>query len=124
MTLENFYLVCFVVGFAFTAITFFSGALHIHLPGHGHFHAGGHGGSHGGGQHFPFFSPLSIAVFLAWFGGTGYLLMHLHFLVFSGLGLAAPARLAGAGPPFFFFGPKFLGRGPFLRPPRPRKDPG
>jgi len=29
MTLENFYLVCFVLGFAFSAITFFSGALHI-----------------------------------------------------------------------------------------------
>jgi len=101
MTLENFYLVCFVVGFAFTAITFFSGALHIHLPGHGHFHAGGHGGSHGG-QHFPFFSPLSIAVFLAWFGGTGYLLMHLHFLVFAGLGLAALAGFTGAGIVFLF----------------------
>src|SRR5260221_14161581 len=103
MTLENFYLVCFVVGFAFSAISFFGGALHLHLPGHGHFHAGGHGPSHhGGGDHVPFFSPLSIAVFLAWFGGTGYLLSHLHFLVFAGLGLAAPAGFAGATTWFFF----------------------
>jgi len=110
MTLENFYLVCFVLGFAFSAITFFSGALHIHLPGHGHFHAGGHGGSHGGGHHFPFFSPLSIAVFLAWFGGTGYLLMHLHFLVFAGLGLAALAGLAGAAIVFLFVAKVLMGR--------------
>src|SRR6267154_3172603 len=103
MTLETFYLVCFVVGFAFSAISFLSGSLHIniHLPGHGHFHAGGHGTSHGG-HHFPFFNPLSIAVFLAWFGGTGYLLAHLHFMVFAGLGLASLAGVAGAAIVFFF----------------------
>src|SRR5258708_26665808 len=96
MTLENFYLVCFVVGFAFTAITFFSGALHIHLPGHGHFHAGGHGGFHGGGQPFPFFSPLSIAVFLAWFGGTRLPPPSPPFFVLSRPGPAPPAPLSGA----------------------------
>jgi len=110
MTLENFYLVCFVVGFAFSAITFFSGALHLHLPGHGHFHAGGHGGSHGGGHHVPFFSPLSIAVFLAWFGGTGYLLMHLHFVVFAVLGLASLAGFAGAAIVFLFVAKVLMAR--------------
>ena len=53
MNWELFYLICFVVCFAFTAISFVSGTLHFHfhIPGHGHFHLGSHG--HGG--HFPMF---------------------------------------------------------------------
>jgi hypothetical protein len=124
MNWELFYLVCFVVGFAFTALSFLSGTLHFHfhLP-HGHFHlggpAGGHGTAHHGGGtaragqgvqggHFPFFNPMSIAVFLAWFGGTGYLLVHLrHIWAFAGLALATLAGLAGAGIVFLFVA-KFL----------------
>jgi len=41
MNWELFYLICFVVGFAFTALSFLSGTLHLHLPGH--FHFGGYG---------------------------------------------------------------------------------
>lgn len=103
MNWETFYLVCFVVGFAFTAISFVSGALHLHLPGHGHFHLG-HGGHSGGATHggqgsmFGFFNPMTLAVFLAWFGGTGYLLVHLrHIWVLAGLALSTAAGLVGAG---------------------------
>ena len=124
MNWEIFYLVCFVVGFAFTALSFLSGTLHFHfhLP-HGHFHLGGapggHGAAHHGGGaaragqgghggHFPFFNPMSIAVFLAWFGGTGYLLVHLrHIWAFAGLALASLAGLTGAGVVFLFVA-KFL----------------
>jgi membrane protein implicated in regulation of membrane protease activity len=124
MNWEVFYLVCFVVGFAFTALSFLSGTLHFHfhLP-HGNFHLGGHAGGHGGahhgggaakggqgthGGHFPFFNPMSIAVFLAWFGGTGYLLVHLrHIWALAGLMLASLAGLAGAGVVFLFVA-KFL----------------
>jgi membrane protein implicated in regulation of membrane protease activity len=123
MNWELFYLICFVVGFAFTALSFLSGTLHFHfhLP-HGHFHLGGHaghgGGHHGGGAakggqashggHFPFFNPMSFAVFLAWFGGTGYLLVHLrHIWALAGLALASLAGLAGAGAVFLFVA-KFL----------------
>ena len=124
MNWEMFYLVCFVVGFAFTTLSFLSGTLHFHfhLP-HGHFHVGGapggHGAAHHGGGaaraghgvrggHFPFFNPMSIAVFLAWFGGTGYLLVHLrHIWAFAGLALASMAGLAGAGIVFLFVA-KFL----------------
>lgn len=106
MNWELFYLICFVVGFAFTALSFLSGTLHLHfhLPGHGHFHPGGHGGARGGhGGHFPFFNPMSLAIFLAWFGGTGYLLVHLrHVWVFAGLALASLAGFAGAGLVFLF----------------------
>ena len=47
MNWELFYLICFFVGFAFTAISFLMGTLHLHLP-HGHFHLGGHGAGHHG----------------------------------------------------------------------------
>ena len=130
MNWEMFYLICFVVGFAFTALSFLSGTLHFHfhLPGHGHVqfgggHAGGghghgvtHGAAHGTqvraghaqGGHFPFFNPMSIAVFLAWFGGTGYLLVHLrHIWVLAGLALASLAGFTGAGLVFVFVA-KFL----------------
>src|ERR1051325_3368926 len=103
MNWELFYLVCFVVGFAFTAISFVSGTLHLHLLGHGHFHVG-HGAGHSGGTHgghsstFGFFNPMTLAVFLAWFGGTGYLLVHLrHIWVLAGLALSTAAGLGGAG---------------------------
>ena len=45
MTWSDFYLFCFIVGFALSVLSFFAGAAHIHLPfkvhlpvhlGHGH----------------------------------------------------------------------------------------
>ena len=54
---------------------------------------------------------MTIAVFLAWFGGTGYLLVHLrHIWVFAGLALRPRAGLVGAGLVFcvchqIFYGP-------------------
>src|SRR3954463_4845209 len=76
MNWETFYLICFVVGFAYTAFSFLSGTLHFHLHVPHHFH-GGHGAGHSGSgsysSSFGIFNPMTIAVFLAWFGGTGYL---------------------------------------------------
>jgi membrane protein implicated in regulation of membrane protease activity len=98
MNWELFYLICFVVGFAFTAISFLTGTLHLHLhmPGHGHFHVGhAHGAKSGSGM-LMFLNPMAIAVFLAWFGGTGYLLVHLrHIWVFAGLAISSLAGFAG-----------------------------
>lgn len=102
MNWELFYLVCFVVGFAFAALSFLTGTLHLHfhLP-HGHFHGVGHSSAPGG--HFPFFNPLTLAVFLAWFGGTGYLLTrYQHLWMFAALLLATLVGLAGAGLIFLF----------------------
>lgn len=43
MTWENFYLVCFVAGFAFSLLSFLSGGLRWHLPFKWHLpHAGLH----------------------------------------------------------------------------------
>jgi membrane protein implicated in regulation of membrane protease activity len=97
MSWELFYLICFVVGFAFTTLSFLTGTLHlhVHLPGHAHFHAG-HG--HGGHGALMIFNPMVLAVFLTWFGGTGYLLVHLrHIWVFAGLLISSAAGLIGAG---------------------------
>lgn len=108
MNWELFYLICFVVGFAFTALSFLSGTLHFHfhLP-HGHFHGMGHAGHGGGSAHgqgsFPVFNPMTIAVFLAWFGGAGYLLVHFrHVWAFAGLMIASLAGLIGAAIVFLF----------------------
>ncbi len=123
MNWEFFYLVCFVVGFSFTVLSFLSGTLHFHfhLPGHVHIptlgHGAGHGGGHasghgtggahgpghGSGAHFPFFNPMTLAAFLTWFGGAGYLLVRLrHVWIFAGLALATLAGLAGASIVFWF----------------------
>jgi membrane protein implicated in regulation of membrane protease activity len=115
MNWELFYLVCFVVGFAFTALSFLSGTLHFHFhfPGQvhtptlghgvGHGTGGAHGPGHGSGAHFPFFNPMTLAAFLTWFGGAGYLLEHFrHIWIFTGLVLATASGLLGASIVFWF----------------------
>lgn len=106
MTWENFYLVCFVVGFAFSVLSFLGGGMRWHLPfkwhvGHGvpHVHAGTHVHvGQGSSAQVSVFNFLSLTIFLAWFGGTGYLLtrystvwflLGLAVAVFSGIGGAA-----------------------------------
>lgn len=108
MTWATFYLICFVVGLVFSVLSVlgsagrFHSAAHWHLPHfHGHgagaghighvpIHAGpahvGHIGSshaHAGplGGHVSFFNVSSMMAFLAWFGGTGYLLTRYSNLV-------------------------------------------
>jgi membrane protein implicated in regulation of membrane protease activity len=131
MNWELFYLVCFVVGFAFSVLSFVGGftRFHVHVPKHLHLGGGGHAGGHVGGHvpthgtahaghqapthaaksgtksggHFPFVNPTTMAAFLTWFGGTGYLLVHLrHIWVFAGLLLATLAGLAAASIVFVF----------------------
>jgi hypothetical protein len=120
MTWSDFYLICFAVGFLFSLLSFVAGGLnlHGHWP-HVHgldFHsAAGHApGTHaptgnGTGAHastsqsvspFNFFT---IAVFLAWFGGTGYLLTRYSTIVFAlGLVISTVVGLIGAGIVFTF----------------------
>ena len=106
MTWENFYLVCFVVGFAFSVLSFLGGGMRWHLPfkwhvGHGgpHVHAGPHVHvGHASSAQVSVFNFLTVTIFLAWFGGTGYLLtrystvwflLGLTVAIFSGIGGAA-----------------------------------
>ncbi len=126
MTWANFYLVCFLVGFLLSVLSLLLGSLHpsFHLAHGGgdglHFHVG-HGGAHAGGHSVHVghggeslaehagetaLSPLNfgtIAAFLAWFGGSGYLLTrYSRFWSVVGLGLAAVVGLVGAGIVFTF----------------------
>ena len=85
MSWADFYLVCFVVGFFLSVLMFLVGGVrlhsaHFHLPGlHGHAGAA-HGGSSGAGRaglpgsQISPFNLITLTAFLAWFGGTGYLL--------------------------------------------------
>ena len=101
MTWADFYLVCFVVGFFLSVVLFLAGGVHFRVPhfpglhgGGGAAHAGG--GAHGGhgGQISPL-NPFTFTAFLAWFGGTGYLLSR-HSTVWSFTALVI-SLLAGTG---------------------------
>jgi hypothetical protein len=107
MTWANFYLVCFLVGFILSLLSVVAGSLHVHLPHLGVHHGVPHvhmGHAHGGGQ-----SGLSvlnfgtIVAFLAWFGGTGYLLTEYSALWFlTALGVSVASGVAGAALVFWF----------------------
>ena len=108
MTWSDFYLICFAVGFLLSVISFISGALHLHghWP-HAHTlhggHAPGHGSSSDNGSGVSPLNFFTIAIFLAWFGGTGYLLTRYSALVFAlGLLLSAIVGLVGATIVFLF----------------------
>jgi membrane protein implicated in regulation of membrane protease activity len=107
MTWENFYLLCFSVGFFLSLISFLAGGLHaVHLPHFPHVHFGhgphlGHG--HGGNGEVSWFNPGTIAAFLAWFGGSGFLLTrHSSIWFLLALGIATVCGLAGAACVFAF----------------------
>lgn len=113
MSWQAFYLICFGVGFVLSVLSFVMGALHLHFPfkwhvpgvavhgGAAHMPSGAHGvaarGVQHGAMHFPLLNSASLLVFLAWFGGVGYLLTtRARFWFLSVLGLATLAGLAGA----------------------------
>ena len=121
MTWSDFYLVCFAVGFLLSFVSFIAGGLrwHLHIPhlphghlGGGHLPAGhaagaGNGGAGGGssvaGPQVSPFNFITLTAFLAWFGGTGYLLTRFSSVWFAlGLLLAMGAGLIGAGIVFLF----------------------
>jgi len=134
MNWATFYLVCFVVGFAFSVLSLLMGSGKLHLHGLHLSHGGPHvGATHGAGvTHGPvphgggaatrahsvtlrstqvsFFNLFTLMAFLAWFGGTGYLLTQysrLWFLV--GLGIATVSGLIGASIVFWFLAKVLLG---------------
>jgi membrane protein implicated in regulation of membrane protease activity len=106
MTWENFYLVCFALGFIFSFASFLFGGFRWHLPhalGGGHLHAGPHLHGHAGKAETSLLNPISLAAFLAWFGGVGYLLTRFSALWFGvGLGIALLSGITGAGIIYLF----------------------
>jgi membrane protein implicated in regulation of membrane protease activity len=114
MNWETFYLTCFLVGVTLSALAFVGGSLHFphvhfHLS-HGHA-APGVGGGHAGvsrGPEMPLFNFATVTAFLAWFGGTGYLLTrHSSLLVTVIILLAIAAGVSGSAIVFWFI-VKFL----------------
>jgi membrane protein implicated in regulation of membrane protease activity len=119
----NVFLVCFIVGFALALLSVMSGLLELRLPGHlgslfhlhvphAHVHVpGGHihvdGGAHvhtGGGSDISPINFPTVMAFLAWFGGTGYLLTSVYGVWYlAALLFASMAGLVGAGIVFWFF---------------------
>ncbi len=110
MTWSDFYLFCFIVGFALSVLSFFAGTAHIHLPFkmHAPFHLGHHGvgglrGGLRGGVHISWFNASTIMAFLAWFGGTGYLLTrHAHLVALAPLGISTLSGLIAGSVVFKF----------------------
>jgi len=98
MTWSDFYLFCFLVGFSLSVVSFVSGTLHLHLPMKWHlpFHGGHHGGHISdlkGSTQLSWFNASTLLAFLAWFGGTGYLLTRHSRLV--GLLILGVSTVAG-----------------------------
>ena len=129
MTWAHFYLICFAVGFLLSAISFVAGGLrlHLHLPHFPHGGAvhvptggGGAAGSSMGGAHAAHppmdraggagaghgvspFNFITLTAFLAWFGGTGFLITRFAHVWFAlGLLLSTVAGLVGGGIVFLF----------------------
>jgi len=113
MTIADLYLICFVVGFLLSVLSFVFGNLHLHLP-HVHFHLGhahvptphvphGAGGAHGAGAgELPVINFGTITTFLAWFGGIGYLLTrYSSWLATISLLVAIFGGMIGAAIVFF-----------------------
>jgi membrane protein implicated in regulation of membrane protease activity len=110
MTWESFYLICFLVGFLLSLVSFLAEAVHFH-GGHVHMHSGHgpHAGAHGAHAHVhsePGISKLNFSTataFLAWFGGTGYLIeRYASIWIWLGFALSAIAGMAGASIVFWF----------------------
>jgi membrane protein implicated in regulation of membrane protease activity len=128
MTWADFYLTCFAVGFLLSAISFIAGGLrwHLHLPhfpdGAGHAAVGHAPGGHAPAGHAPTaanngataghaghqapvspFNFVTLTAFLAWFGGTGFLITRFSSIWFAlGLLIAMGAGLFGAAIVFLF----------------------
>ena len=96
MSWETFYFGCFLIGFFFSLLSFLAGFGILHLPG---VHVGhGAGPSHSSPINFG-----TIAAFLAWFGGTGYLLArYSNVWALLALGVAFMSGLGGAAAVFWF----------------------
>ncbi|HVP43091.1 MAG TPA: hypothetical protein VMS96_06640 [Terriglobales bacterium] len=126
MTWANFYLICFIVGFTLSLLSFLAGALNLHVPGMGHHHFHVHMphfehghlhlphihfsthahapvGAHAEGGGISPFNFSSLMAFLAWFGGAGYLLTTVwHVWAVMALGLALMSGVTGSMVVFLF----------------------
>jgi len=97
-TLGTVYLICFLFGTVFTALSLLTGAAHLPLPGGHGLHVGHAFHPHTPGHEAnPVFNLGSLLAFLVWFGGIGFLLHELSPLsIVLVLLLSLVAGFAGA----------------------------
>jgi len=121
MNWESFYLICFVVGLALSALSLAGGmgrfGVHVHLP-HAHIGHVGHvphgPGMHGSGLRgggastVPWWNAFSIMIFLCWFGAAGYLLTRYGALLAGVVLLLSAACGVVGGAIIFWFLVKVL----------------
>lgn len=120
MNWSDIFLLCFAIGALWSFASLLLGGMHLGHSGHGHFHGHLHGhvhghvhpGAHGHAGHAhahggsndgagswigSMVNPSCAAVYLAWFGGIGYLLTRHSGLAFwLDVVIAAAIGLAGA----------------------------
>ncbi|WP_180540339.1 hypothetical protein [Nevskia soli] len=104
MASPDVFVLCLAVGFVLSVLSLLAGGLHLpHLHLHLHLNSGhlakGVGGPRGGSM----FNLFTIAAFLMWFGGSGYLLDRLTPWVFLVVvAVAVPLGLIGAAIVYWF----------------------
>ncbi len=108
MKSPDIYLLCFAIGSVWSLATLLLGGMHLghghslsgHHGGHGHSGHSAHGHGHANGlAHWlgAMTNPNSLAVFLAWFGGVGFLLTrHTGLQFWADLAIASGFGLIGA----------------------------
>ncbi len=113
MNWPAFYLICFLLGFGLSVISILAGTLHVHVP-HLHVHVDFAHGDAGAGDTSNGPSPFNlttIAAFLAWFGGTGYLLTRYYGMWYVlALGVAGLSGVGGAAVVFWFLAKVLMSR--------------
>jgi membrane protein implicated in regulation of membrane protease activity len=113
MTWTNVYLVCFWLGFSLSACCWMLTVLGVHLPhvhgAHIHVHhgrpAGANAAAHAAAHNAAAPSPINfatLAAFLAWFGGAGYLLTR-YADVWPPAALLAASLSGGGGAAIVFW---------------------
>jgi len=108
MTWADFYLICFLLGLALSLLSVLTGSAHVHLPHvhvphvhvpHVHISAARAAETEG----VPWLNFGTMTAFLAWFGGTGYLLERYYAVWFLvALAIALLSGLGGAAVVFWF----------------------
>jgi membrane protein implicated in regulation of membrane protease activity len=104
MNWSEFYFACFVFGFGLSVVALLGGGARLHVP-HLHLHHGlqGRGGT--------WFNLGTIAAFLAWFGGTGYLLEHYYGVWFVlALGISTVSGIGASAVVFWFLAKVLMAR--------------
>jgi|HubBroStandDraft_1064217.scaffolds.fasta_scaffold07075_5 membrane protein implicated in regulation of membrane protease activity len=107
MTWADFYLICFLLGLALSLLSVLTGSAHLHLPHmhvpHVHIQGPHVHAPHAESDGIPWLNFGTITAFLAWFGGTGYLLERFYAVWFLvALAIAVLSGLGGAAIVFWF----------------------